>query len=90
MTAEPLIFWTPHDDKIKITYEVAPRWNGRPGRAYRWDCPCCGSFGRHRFDRFTDQRHKDINVCHPWHPWRRCMAAVELHLWVHHRRDRRA
>jgi phage terminase large subunit GpA-like protein len=85
MTDVPLTFWTPHDDKIKITYETTPRWNGAPRRAYRWSCPCCGTSGAHQFDRFTDRIRKGS----PLHPWRRCMAAVELHLWVHHRRDRR-
>jgi phage terminase large subunit GpA-like protein len=83
MTAVPLVFWTPHDDKIKVTYETTPRWNGAPRRAYRWDCPCCGTYGRHRFNRFTDRVQPGKAV----HPWRRAMAAARLHLLLNHGRS---
>lgn len=52
-------------------------------RGYRWVCSRCDVYGIHRFGRWTDYVHR--NRPDP-HPWRRCIDAVDLHLWRYHRR----
>lgn len=64
---------------IVIRYHKSPTTSKR---GYRWTCTVCEVSGMHRFDRWTDwvrRRRPDL------HPWLRCLAAVELHLFRAHR-----
>jgi phage terminase large subunit GpA-like protein len=67
--------------KITIKFEYLGDFAGRSDqRAYRWDCPCCETYGRHRFNRFTDRTHHKAK-----HPFERCLDSVAVHLWRYHR-----